>query len=172
MINFPVPHTARYLNSGNVFEGEFNVPTVGVYDFNVSANVNQKIIDLQKNSVYLLERITVGGNISEEIFLNSIIGIPTIELKTLKTRQTKYEKPISILGFYKNQDVSTFIHTDIANDELVMSLNCSLNQVVETIGIAKIKIMISFSFFVIDNNEYNTVIRRGIDKAYSERLRT
>lgn len=170
MINFPIPHTARYVCTGNIFKATYNIPGWSAYSFNTPANTNQKVIDLQKNSVYFLERITVGGNISEEIFNNSINDIPLLVLKYKQTGSIVYEKPIPILGYYQNQEISTFIKSEITNDELLMSFNPVLNQVLDTIGLDEMRIGISFSFFVIDNNEYNAVIRDTVDKNYSRRL--
>jgi len=170
MINFPIPHTARFISTGNIFAAQFNNPTVGEYDFNIPVNTNVKILDLQKNSVYLLERITIGGNVSEAIFNNSIIGIPSLTFKTKSTGMIIYEQPLKILGYYQNQDISTFIRSEMSNDEILCTISGRFIQTADTIGLIEMRIGMALSFFAIDNNDYNKAIRNILDKEYSQRL--
>lgn len=170
MIVNPIPHTSRFFQSENVFEATFNVPTVGKYDFGVAANTNQFCFRLQKNAVYLIERISVGGNISEESFNDSINVTPKLIFKKERQNSVIYQEPFKISNYFKNTDVSTYVWSDIQDDSITLSLEGLLDQTPVLIGVGSIKLTISLSLFVIDNNSYNKVIREGLTKNYAQKL--
>lgn len=172
MITFPVPHTARYFNTNNTFTGTFNVPTVNKYDFSVAANQKIDCFEFQKNVQYLIERISIGGNIGESDFNDSIDTVPELTFKTKQSGFVVYEKPFYISNYFRNQDISNFVSSDVSNDYLTLSLSGILSQIPATIGKGTIKISVSLSVFAIDNNVFNKIIREGLTPQYSERLRS
>ena len=172
MITFPVPHTARYFNTNNVFNSTFNTPTVNKYNFSVAGNQKIKCFEFQKNVQYLIERISIGGNIAESDFNDSISIVPELTFKTEQSGFVVYEKPLYISNYFRNQDISNFVSSDVANDWLTLSMSGVLDQIPSTIGKNIIKISVSLSVFAIDNNDYNRIIREGLTSGYSERLRT
>jgi hypothetical protein len=170
-IVYPIPHTARFIQTENIFSANFNVPTLNKYDFGIAGNLNQNCFEYQKNTVFLIERISIGGNVSEEIFNDSIHVTPLLTFKNRQSGYVIYQLPFKISSFYRSVDISTFTSSDISNDFVTLTMTGLLNQVPATIGKATIKLVVSLSIFAIDNNVYNQMIRSGIKDSFSEKIR-
>ena len=69
---FQIPSDSTYNECSASLVGVFNVPEPGKYDFNTDTNKNIQIIRCKQNYVYLIERLSIGGSISEDIYLNAI----------------------------------------------------------------------------------------------------
>jgi hypothetical protein len=81
-INYQIPTQSRYIPTSTVFSAVFNAITPARYDFtNTAGNQNVNVLLLQPGTVYLIERMNAGGNLSEEQFLESIDTFPELTIK-------------------------------------------------------------------------------------------
>lgn len=161
---FKIPQTARFLSTSSTFVGTFNVPTVGVYDFGsftapVAVNNRQRILSLKNNTVYLIERLSLGGNIGEETYLDSINTLPTLTLGRERSDMIVYQRPLVFSQFIDNREVAAFVHSDKSDDWLVGSVYGVLNQVPATVGKTPINLYVSLSIYAMDNKAFNAAFR-------------
>lgn len=175
-IHWNIPHQARFFTTSNRITADFNtvdgVATgSGQYDFNQAVNQQLKICDLFRNSVYLIERLNVGGTISEEIFLNSIATRPEIILRKKLGNQAVYKQPIPIVNYIDGMEITNFIKSDIAGDELQLNCTGLLNQIAETVGVSEISLELSFNIYAIESSYWNTNFRNNLLKSAGEQLR-
>src|SRR5574343_288405 len=96
---YQIPQQARYIPTSTIFTATFNNPTIGRYDFNVAGNQNILVEQLKPNVVYLIEKYSIGGNISELDYLGSIVDFPLLTIKRSVSSQIVYQKPIPLTNY-------------------------------------------------------------------------
>jgi len=153
-LNFTIPHRNKFLSTGNIFNATFSNPTVGEYDF-TNGNNKQIVFPLDKTSIYLVERMAIGGNISEENYLNSILTLPQITFRLALTNEIIYTKSVPVVNYYNDRQATTFIHTDKAGDSLTAELTGVLNQISDTVGKSVISLTLTLSVYQIDLKSFN-----------------
>jgi len=158
-INFQIPTQSRYISTSTIFTAQFNVPTPGQYDFNVPANQNVQVQELEPNVVYLIERMSVGGTISEGDFLSSIVTFPILTIRRSISNQIVYKKPFPIVNYADGIETAAFIHSDKGGDQLTLSFVGSLLQLPSMVGLAEVKMQISLSIYAIDSGYFNAAFR-------------
>lgn len=159
-ISYQIPQQARFIPTSTVFTAVFNAITPGKYDFTQTAtNQNVTVLTFQPNTVYLLERMSAGGNITEGQFLESIETFPLLYVKKKIQNKVVYEKPIPIINYFDGQEAAAYVISDKHSDELRLTFTGLLNQLPSMIGIATVKIQISLNIFAIDSNFWNGSFR-------------
>lgn len=158
-VTFNIPPQSRYITTSNIFTAQFNTPTVGVYDFNIAGNTGQKICDLYQNTVYLIDRLTIGGTVSEGDYLESIGTLPLLTLKKKVKNEIVYKLPMPIVQYIDDMDVTAWIIADKGSEELHADFSGVLNQIAQFIGIASISINISYSIYAIESTIFNNAFR-------------
>lgn len=164
-ITFQIPSTARPISTNNIFSGVFNNPTIGKYDFNILANKNQVVTPLQEKTIYLIERISVGGNISESTFLDAVEldqatnSKPEYDLRYSINKTKVYQKSFPVLNYIDDKDVVMWVLSDKGHNELTMDFNALLNQTAELVGVSEIKISINLTMYAIDDIGFNSRFR-------------
>jgi len=156
---YQIPQQSRYIPTSTIFTATFNNPTIGRYDFNVAGNQNILVEQLKPNVVYLIEKYSIGGNISELDYLGSIVDFPLLTIKRSVSSQIVYQKPIPLTNYADGLDCSVFIHSDKQNDFLTLSLSGVLTQLPSMVGINEVKLHVSFSLYAIDSSYYNAAFR-------------
>jgi hypothetical protein len=156
---FRVPLKSIFIPTHNVFTANFNSPVIGQYSFNTPLNTNVFVLKMQPDSVYMIDRITVGANIDESIYLNSIVDFPRISLRRKNNKMNLTPLPYYINNFARNSDFVVLQSAGNDTEEMLMTVNGLLNQIPDTIGVLQLKIN-STDF----NNEYVGKSRfQGID---------
>ena len=156
---FP-PNVARYQYTFNLFSATFNVPTIGVYDFGKAANNFQTVFLLEKNSIYLIDQISTGGNIPESDYFSSIKVTPQVFFSLKVTRgEPVFVKSFPVVQYLKGQEFTTVIKSEKGGDALQMSVTGILNQTSNTVGITPINISVSLSVYEINEKNANIYFR-------------
>lgn len=170
-IAYQIPHQSHYITTSNTFEADFNVPVVGQYSFSGNTvNEDQKVMDLQTKKVYLIERTNIGGTISQENYLAAISTIPTFRLKRLQGKEAVYFLPQPVNTYIDNQEITAWLVSEKGNDELHIDFDGVLNQTVDLVGIATIKINVSFAIYIIENQEFYTKFRDKLSKQIGDQI--
>lgn len=171
-VSYQIPPQSRFIPTANVFQATFNVPTPGVYDFtNNVLNQNVTIMKLKPNTVYIIDRISAGGNITEGQFLESISDFPLLYIKKKIGKENVYTKPIPITNFFDGSEASAWFHSDKLGNELQATFTGVLNQLPSMVGLATAKIQISLNVFAVDSNYWNISYRQQLSKTIGQRNR-
>lgn len=164
-ITFQIPSTARPISTNNIFTGVFNAPTIGKYDFDIDANKNQIVTELEEKTIYLIERISVGGNIAESDFLDAVTldqttnQKPEYDLRYSVNKTKVYKKSFPVLNYIDDKDVVMWVWSDKGNNNLTMDFNALLNQTTNLVGIPEIKMSINLTIYAIDDIGFNSRFR-------------
>jgi hypothetical protein len=150
MIQFPVPHKARFIPVVK----SFSAPFTGVYNFGTAANTDQTLLKLDSNIVYLISVYTVGGNIASEDYLSAINALPQFILKRRNDNQTIRTDFIPVVQFEQNKEAMIFVDSRQADDELRATFSGILNQTAPLVGVDPVIITLSFSIFAIEDRDY------------------
>lgn len=151
---FQIPPDSTFYPCEVNLVANFNVPTAGKYDFVIAANTNVLVLPrLKQNYVYLIERLSIGGNVSENIFLNAIENNPVFRLKRLKggeSSQNIFPRGYAVINYMDNQDQVTWFESDKKNDEILLTVNSGLlNQTADLVGVTQIKLNLQYIIYEI-----------------------
>lgn len=168
-IVYKIPTQARFIPTSTVFSAVFNAITPAKYDFsNTLTNQNINVLELQPNTVYLIERISTGGNITESQFLESIDTFPQLTIKRSISRETVYNKSIPVVNYCDGLEAACFVMSDKSNDFLTLSFSGLLNQLPSMIGIVTAKIQVSLSVFAIEAAYFVGSFRDQISQTFGQ----
>lgn len=156
-----IPRQARPIYTGNIFTGTFNVPTIGVYDFSIPVNENQEVLELYKGTVYLIDKISIGGTIAEEIYNNSINTQMLIKFRRKVDLAPVYKLPFPVVKYLDNSDLDAFVSSEKQDDFLTMTVTGILNQIPATVGIVSINLNIHLSIYAMDSTDYENWFKRS-----------
>lgn len=159
MPTYQIPHTAHYFTSTNIFTATFNNPTAGQYDFGIDANKNQFVSDLQRNKYYLIDRMSVGGSISEADYLEAISTLPSSRLKRSIKKENVYFLPLSHATYTDDSDIIAWVKSEKKGDTLTLDFTGVLDQTAALVGTATIKIHITLSIYIISSTVFYRKLR-------------
>lgn len=172
-ISYQIPTQSRFISTSTIFTAQFNVPTPGRYDFNVPANQNISVIELLPGVVYLIERISTGGTLGENLFLESIDLFPELVIRRSLSGEIVYQRPIPIVNYADGIECSAWIFSDLGNlDNITLSLSGSLVQLPAMVGIGEVRLQVGLSIYGIDSAYYNTSFRDVQNISIGQRNRT
>lgn len=155
-VSFPIPRQARPIFTGNQFVGTFNAPSVGVYDFNIAANENQDVVEIFRGSVYLIDKIAIGGTVASEVFNQSINLTTELKFKRKVDGGVIYKLPFDVVTYIENRDFVAFAQSEKQDDYLTVSMAGVLNQVPATVGILQIKLNLQLTIYAMDSTDYES----------------
>ena len=158
MIAHTLPRRIRLIPGSAIFTANFNTPTLGKYDFNGQRQTF--VFELVPNSVYLLDSITIGGNVSGESFLDSIKTTPVLNIQKTNDNENIFDKPFPIQGYWTDRQVSRYFKTGLNNCGLQATLTGVLNQIPDFVGIAAISLSINMTLYGIDAAEYERLFTK------------
>lgn len=169
---FQIPDKAALLPVSAVFTAAFNVPTPGFYDFtNTAANQNVLVIPLRQNVIYFIDTYSVGANITEEQFLESITTFPLLKLFRRFQQSNLYKNDLRIINFTDNGELSNFFYSDQANDQLLFTFTGVLRQLASMVGIATVRIQVSMNIYEIEEQYFSAAHRDAVNISMGQRNR-
>lgn len=149
---FQIPTQSRLIPTSTIFSTTFNAITPGRYDFtNDPTNQNVVVIDLQPNTVYFIDRISCGGNVTEGQFLESIESFPFVAFKKLIRSDMVYERPIPVSNFFDGAEMSAFVKSDKGGDQLLFTFSGLFRQLPSMVGLLDLKVQVSLNIFAIES---------------------
>lgn len=152
-LNLPLRDTYPHV-TGNSFTATFNLPTVGLFDFEIAANENIKILDMVPTSLYFIERISFGTNMGSEAYNESIVTIPNIQFLTLKTLKPALLNTQPFVVYFNNFETIAVVSTKQDPDELLGTFRGQLKQVAATAGWPSVTANISFNIYEVQNKTW------------------
>ena len=153
-IQYEIPHSSLFQPTNNIFTARFNIPTPGKYDFNQAVNKNVEIMELETGSVYLIERISLAGSISQESYLESIEIMPILRLKLQRSGEIVYKRDIPLVNYSDNTDIVTWIYSHKAREKLTADVYGLLIQIPDTVEQTEIKLNINLSCYQIRDSQF------------------
>jgi hypothetical protein len=153
MITYTLPKRIRYIPASAVFPAVFNNPTIAKYDFNNNTQVFIK--GLLAHTIYMIDSISIGGNMAGEDFLSSIDTTPVFNLKKSIDNENIFDKPMQINGYATDRQIVHFFHTGLNNCDLIASITGKLIQLPDYIGLNTFQLAINLSIHAIDENDFH-----------------
>lgn len=153
-INWNIPRSALFYPTKTIFTAVFNDPIPGKYSFNRAENTNVQLIELKKNSVYLIERMSAGGNIPEETYFSAQEINPELILKRSISKERVYPLPIPVLNFVDGAEIVAWVISNKKQDYLTATFTGLLRQTALLNGENSITISINLSIYEISNTDF------------------
>lgn len=152
-LNLPLKDTTNHI-TGNSFAASFNVPTLGLFDWGVTANENVKILDLIPTSLYFIERESFGTNMIDGVYNESLVTIPNIQFLTLKTKKPTLPNPQPFVVYFNNFETVMIVRTEQDPDQLLGTFRGQLKQVAATAGWPSVTANLSFNIYEVQNQTW------------------
>lgn len=169
---FQIPDKSTLIPTTTIFSALFNNPTAGRYDFtNTPANQNVFCMSMRPRVIYFIDSYSVGANITEEQFLESITVFPQLQFTKRFDSQNLYRAPLQVVNFTDHGELSNFYHSDIADDQLLLSFTGELRQLASMVGISPVRIQVSINIFEIDEQYFNAAHRDQVSHSMGQRNR-
>ena len=154
-ITVKIPDNSRVRYPVAKFDGNFSV---GQYDFNNATNENVPILEMNKESIYLLERINFSAELDEGIWLKSqdvLDNYPNFRLDFEKSLSSSiYPEPVRCLNYLDNAEQLLYFQSRKAGDRLRITFRGIINQVPETVGLVSVSTQVSFTIYQIDDKNW------------------
>lgn len=164
-INYLIPKSSRLIQAQVTAIATFNVPSIGVYNFNSTTNKGLVVSSILPNHLYFLERTNVGGDIAEDIYEDAINLIPLALYRTSVENAVVFPKPLPIVNYVSNQELNTFIWTEKTNDSIVIDMYGILNQTANLVGVSDVKLFMSFNLYDITDTGYIAEFKGAMSNA-------
>jgi hypothetical protein len=154
-LNYSIPKTSTFLSTSSTFTALFGNPTPGVYDFNRTANAGRVVLNLNMNAIYLINRITIAGDISQEEYLNNILTLPLMVLRYGLESQRVYPMSIPLVQYNDNMEAVAFFWSDLAGETLTLDLVTGvINQDAFMVGRGSVTLNVAMAIFEITDNGF------------------
>lgn len=157
-----IPDGSRLMIVGGVFSADFNVPTVGRYDFTNSLNAgndfrNRKVnlgLELNPGSLYYADKLSFSANLSESDFLEVIDltdeeNIPKIYMRTSVDLKQVYAYSSRIFKFYENFEIGQYFLNSNVKNFLLADFSAVLKQNANMVGVGTVFAQLSISIYEI-----------------------
>lgn len=171
-INWKIPPKSTFISTSNIFDAPFGTITPGVYDWtNDPTHRNNTVINIENGVLYLIERISVGGNIAEENYLGAINEFPRMILTYQRGGGALYPAPIPIVNYFDGKENVAWAYTEKSPNELQMSFYGILNQTAPLVGVDPVRIHIGLSIYSIRSPQYISAYNDYLTNKFGQGLR-
>jgi len=169
---FQVPDKSVLIPISTVFQAQFNNPTIGAYDFtNTPANTGVIALVTKPNFVYFVDRFSIGGNITEQQFLESITTFPQLKVYRRFQQSNIYRNLIPVTNYIDNGELSNFFISNLNNDQLLFNFSGVLRQLPSMVGLVTARIQVSMNIWEIDDQYFGASHRDVFDISIGQRNR-
>jgi hypothetical protein len=160
-IIWKIPPKAEYIATSNIFDAPFGTISPGQYNYTADDTHENVEIDLgprgmEPNVLYLIERMSIGGNVSELDYLASIAEFPRIRLTYHQGRGVIYPKTIPCVNYYDGQEVAAWALSEKGNNRLNITFMGIFGQTANMVGVDPLRINVSFSIYAIRAPQFIT----------------
>lgn len=170
-IIFNIPPQSRMINTSTVFSAVFNQYTPGRYDFASTPGCqNVNVIPIVPGTMYLIERMNAGGNVSEDNFLSSIVTFGKIALRKKLSVESVIAADIPLTNYFKGMETATWYYSDKAGDYLTMSMSGVFGQTPDMVGLSPMQVQISMVIFAVESSYFNRFFRDSLHRSVGRRL--
>jgi len=131
----------------------------GQYDFNQPANVNVPLMELQSNSIYLIERYSFFAQAAESDWLESMgaeANFPNFVVNYLKdSAESLFPNPVQCVNYQDNVEQLVFFRTTTVKETLLISFTGIVNQVAGMVGFDPLLAEVNLVIYQITDEKWN-----------------
>lgn len=161
-----IPDNSRLMLVGGVFAADFNVPTIGRYNFTDSLTSsgdfrNRKVslgIVLNPGSLYYADKLSFNCNVAESDFLETIDltdeeNIPKFYMRTSVDLKSVYAYSARIFKYYENFEIGQYFFNSNVKNTLLADFGAKFKQNANMVGLTTMYAQLSLSIYeIVDTN--------------------
>lgn len=158
---FPANSTPRYPIK------RFSAPMIlGQYDFGISANTDQVMLELQSDVVYAITNMSFfaqGGQDSWLTAMDTEVNFPAFTLRVSNSNAPIYSQPLRCVDFLDSVETSVYFKTDRVPANLLISFRGIINSLPAYVaaGLDPLAAVVDLSIMEISNKEWVTAYNTG-----------
>jgi hypothetical protein len=150
-----IPKSSRFHLPFIKFTANFNVPTLGEYDFNQPANQNKVIFpSMLPSSIYMIERINFSATIPEGDFLEALDVTPQALFRYNIERYPVYMRPLTMVKYVDNMEAVAYFSSLNRAEQLVIDFTGKLFQTAALVGVPSITVEIELNVYEIIDQDW------------------
>lgn len=153
-IPIALPVGVQVIPTVNTFTATFNTPTVNRYDFNVAANTDVEILQMEEFSIYIIERMAFSTDIAESDYQDSLDIVPSLMFKREVPDQQIFQRPMPFVNYYRDYETYMFFQGTGGPDRLLGTFRGSLAQIPATVGKTDITALVQLTIYKINDQEW------------------
>lgn len=154
MINVNLPIGTFYRPCAGIFTADYNVPSVGQYDWNVAANTGVQLLSLSPNNLYMLSTLNFSATIPEANYLENVDTIPSLDLRLKLAGAQLNGQGYPLVTYMQNNEIAIFFWTNQKEDFLTANFRGVLNQNAALAAVASITAQVSLNIHEITDAAY------------------
>lgn len=142
----------------------FNAVSPGLYDFNETFSTLD--MPIRNGRVYLIDKLNFTANFSQQDYIESMQQTATLLLKFDRARQPVYARPIQLINYFGNADLTYYFYHDQKDTNLGALVDGTFLQTANMVG--QNEFFMRFQFFVYEVSDKNFVdeFRNAKEKSY------
>lgn len=150
------PNGARVRYPVNRFSAPF---AAGQYNFAQPGNTDQLVMNLQANSVYLIEKVFFFGAAAESDWLTGMDTVANFPRFTLRYRndaaQSIYPEPVRTVKYLNGVEQLVFFWSTREKEDLLITFTGIVNQVAGLVGVDPLLCEVDFVIYQITDERWN-----------------
>lgn len=144
----------------NTFQATFNAEGTGVYNFGFdTTQQGQVVLELNRNYVYLIDRVSFAVTAPEGVYLEAINTLPRFRLRFRRDNMIAFANGLPGVKYHDGLEFNFWTFTDKANDALVCDMTGVLNQVAALIGVVQVFATLSLVIYQENNSQMVRAIK-------------
>lgn len=166
---FNIPHQARFWQVSASFVAEFNtvdsvVTGTGKYDFGQLVNQNVQLLPVttKKNTVYFIDTINIGGDLSEADYLEAINTVPLARFTRKLANEAIYPRPLPVVNFVDNQQITAWLKDAKGGNEIQINFSGLLDQTAALVGVQFVNIFMQVNIYAIESSLWVAQFEAGL----------
>lgn len=171
-ISKTIPQDSRFIQTVNRFTANFNVPTLGSYNFENGTNALVTVLGgLQKNHIYMIEKYSFSADIAEGVFLEATTNICTFQLSRAIDSQVIYQVPIPLINYADGLACIGYFWAAQENDRLVATFRGLLGQPPALVGDPAVIAQVTLNIYEIVDTDWIQEFKANINREFNRRYR-
>jgi hypothetical protein len=162
-----IPDGSRLMIIGGVFSADFNVPTVGRYDFTNAQDAGSNFrnrgvdlgIELVPGSLCYADKLSFSANVAENDFLECIDlsdneNIPRFYMRTSGDLKSVYAYSSRVFKYYENFEIGQYFFNSNVKNNLLADFSAKFKQNANLVGVGTIFAQLSMSIYEIYDTDF------------------
>jgi len=168
MIVHKLPHSSKFLPISHNFRAVFDA----VYDFSSNigfVNIDYPILLLQPETIYFIDTMQTGSNLSSESFNAAIINAPGVTFKKSISGDMVYSAPLYVRNMSENRPITAFMESTKKDEYLLCTCTGKFRQLSDMIGLEFINISMGLQVYAMNSKEYQRDFRNEHNATFTNK---
>ncbi len=149
-----IPRDSIFRPVVNLFTASFNSPTLGKYNWGVTANVKQTVLNINPQNLFFISTMNFSATVPESAFLENIETTPKIQFVMDQNSESMYGGAYPVAKYLGDNDISAFFWSRQADDILTATFTGQLGQNASMIAFSSVIAVVALNTYEITDKDF------------------